>query len=79
MWNVEKSFGMYNVDALTVRQNFTGFFRTWQENNVKRDLSLLDKIHPHRYTLESWMKAKGYDGVKSEDTMKQFADRKSGA
>ena len=78
MWDIEKSFGIDDVNALTVRQNFTGFFRTWQDNNVKRDLSSQNKIHPNRYTLESWMKAKGYDGVKTEDTMKQFADKKSG-
>ena len=40
-------------DALTVKEDFTGFWNMWRDSGgndgvIKRDYELLDKIHPNR-------------------------------
>jgi hypothetical protein len=48
----------------TWRQNFSAWWRYWGEGRaIKRDLKLLDKIHPQRIKrLAEWMKNTGYNG-----------------
>lgn len=40
----------YNSDkgAMTIRENFTGFWNIWKHKVITRDYKLLDEIHPHR-------------------------------
>ncbi|KAF1967447.1 NAD(P)-binding protein [Bimuria novae-zelandiae CBS 107.79] len=49
---------------MTFRENFTPWWRFWGEGKAaKRDLALLDRIHPNRIkSLEEWMRKAGYDG-----------------
>ncbi|KAF4783329.1 NmrA family protein [Colletotrichum scovillei] len=49
---------------MTWRQNFGAWWRFWGEGIVnKRDLELLDRIHPGRIrSLAEWMRKTGYDG-----------------
>ena len=48
--------------GMTWRENFRGTWTKWGNNHVKRDFEVLDKIHPGRLNLESWMRKVGYDG-----------------
>jgi hypothetical protein len=66
----------YNSDlkdpaALTIKQNFTGFWNVWRDsgNNqgvVKRDYALLDEIFPERIrSAEHWFEKEQERGVKA--------------
>lgn len=54
--------------AMTIRQNFTGFWNMWKHsggNNgvIKRDYRLLDEIHPKRIkTAEEWFRKEDVKG-----------------
>jgi len=63
--------------GMTFRQNFTGFWSLWRSNVIQRDYSLLDKIHPERLSLESWMRKVGYNGDKKV-VLKLYEDRSRG-
>ena len=47
----------------TWKQNFTGWWSMWRDDIIKRDLQWIRSIHPNGYTLEKWMKEKGYTGT----------------
>lgn len=59
---------------LTVQQNFSAWWRLYQQSGgnkglLKRDYELLDRIHPQRTrSLKQWMERVGYDG----DTRKEY-------
>jgi hypothetical protein len=58
----------------TYRQNFSGFWNTWKENVVVRDMKILDDILPDRVkSIEEWMKLSGYTGER-ESVLKDYAD-----
>ncbi|CAG8952205.1 hypothetical protein HYFRA_00000945 [Hymenoscyphus fraxineus] len=58
----------------TYRQNFTGFWNTWKEDVVVRDMKLLDEIMPDRVkSIGDWMKLSGYTGERSS-VLKDYRD-----
>ncbi|CAG8972468.1 hypothetical protein HYALB_00001157 [Hymenoscyphus albidus] len=58
----------------TYRQNFTGFWNTWKEDVVVRDMKLLDEIMPDRVkSIGDWMKLCGYTGERSS-VLKDYRD-----
>jgi hypothetical protein len=58
----------------TYRENFSGFWNTWREDVLKRDLTLLDDILPGRIrTLGEWMTVSGYTGERSS-VLKDYRD-----
>jgi len=70
----EEYFGKFKPDALaahedpqgmTFKQNFSGWWAMWRNNIIKRDYDRLNKIHPNRLNLKSWMIKSKYDGTKS--------------
>ncbi|KAF2756012.1 NmrA family protein [Pseudovirgaria hyperparasitica] len=54
--------------VMTMRDNFTGFWRVWQASGgehplIKRDYALLDEIHPERIrTAEEWFRKEDEKG-----------------
>lgn len=65
----------YNSDlkdpaAMTVRQNFTGFWNMWKFSGgnrgvIQRNLQLLDEIHPNRVkSAEEWFRREETRGIK---------------
>lgn len=58
----------YNADpddksTMTIRDNFTGFWRLWKHRIVKRDYALLDEIHPNRMrSAEEWFRKEDQRG-----------------
>ncbi|RDX48932.1 NAD(P)-binding protein [Lentinus brumalis] len=70
----ERPFG---DGSTTWRQNFSGFWSQWRDDVIKRDFEWLRKVNPNGYTLESWMRAKNYRGVKPEPLLKNAEDDKS--
>jgi hypothetical protein len=63
-----------DASLLTVHQNFSAWWRIYQQSGgnkglLRRDYELLDRIHPLRTrSLKQWMERVGYDG----NTKKEF-------
>lgn len=58
----------------TYRQNFSGFWNTWKENVIVRDMKLLDEILPSRVkSIGEWMSLSGYTGERSS-VLKDYRD-----
>ncbi|TVY62693.1 NmrA-like family domain-containing protein, partial [Lachnellula suecica] len=73
---VGHSVGHEDETLQTYRQNFSGFWNTWKENVLVRDLSLLEEILPDRVkSVGEWMKLTGYTGERSS-VLKDYADGK---
>lgn len=53
--------GQY-ADKMTWRENFTGWWRVWRDDVVKRDMEWVKRINPDTEDVETWMKRNGYDG-----------------
>ncbi|KAJ3862611.1 NAD(P)-binding protein [Lentinula novae-zelandiae] len=51
----------------TIRETFAGMFRVWGDDLLTRDMDWIRRVHPTGYTLESWIREKGYDGTLSPD------------
>ncbi|KAJ4000770.1 NAD(P)-binding protein [Lentinula boryana] len=51
----------------SIKENFAGMFRVWGDDLLTRDMEWIRRVHPTGYTLESWIKEKGYDGTLSPD------------
>ncbi|KAH8656190.1 NmrA family protein [Tricladium varicosporioides] len=50
----------------TFRENFSGFWNTWREDVIVRDMNLLDEILPGRVkSVGEWMRLTGYTGERS--------------
>ncbi|KAJ3887936.1 hypothetical protein GG344DRAFT_80252 [Lentinula edodes] len=49
----------------TIRETYAGMFRVWGDNLLTRDMDWIRRVHPTGYTLESWIREKGYDGTLS--------------
>ncbi|KAJ4489986.1 NAD(P)-binding protein [Lentinula aciculospora] len=63
----------------SIGETFSAMYRVWRDNLVTRDMEWIRRIHPTGYTLESWMKEKGYVGNLSPDLkrLKSSAELKS--
>ncbi|KAJ7364011.1 NAD-P-binding protein [Mycena albidolilacea] len=64
-WNnfdsgVNRSIGS---SSMTVKQNFSGFWKTFGDELVKRDLDWVRSVHPGAQTLEDWMRENKYTGA----------------
>ncbi|KAJ8523437.1 hypothetical protein ONZ45_g84 [Pleurotus djamor] len=57
------------VDGSTsARENFSGFWRMWRDDVLKRDMDWVQSVHPNGVTLEAWMKERNYRGSLWTDT-----------
>lgn len=53
----------YEVPAgSTFREAFSGFWATWRDDVIPRDLDLMKRVNPETMSLERWMKETNYDG-----------------
>ncbi|KAJ3826332.1 hypothetical protein F5880DRAFT_1476461 [Lentinula raphanica] len=59
----------------SVRESFAGMFRVWGDNLLTRDMEWIRRVHPGGYTLESWIREKGYDGTLAPD-LRHFVSKK---
>ncbi|KIK64547.1 hypothetical protein GYMLUDRAFT_241087 [Collybiopsis luxurians FD-317 M1] len=61
-----------------LRTVYSAVYNTWRDNILTRDMEWIRKIHPTGFTLESWIKTKGYDGslVPSMTWLPSEAERK---
>jgi nucleoside-diphosphate-sugar epimerase len=65
-----QTLGLNNNTLMTVRENFTAWWKIYQASAgnkglIKRDYELLDKILPDRVkSVEEWMRVTGYTGEK---------------
>jgi len=50
------------MSATTFRTNFGGFWRSWRDAKVMRDMEFVKRIHPGTLSLDQWMREVGYDG-----------------
>ena len=50
--------------TLSWQENFTAFWSMWRDDLITRDWKWLRKTNPKGYTLESWMRAKKYEGLR---------------
>ncbi|KAI0083932.1 NAD(P)-binding protein [Irpex rosettiformis] len=48
--------------TITFRKNFSAWWATYRDDNIKRDMDWIRSVHPDSYTLERWMRENGYDG-----------------
>ncbi|KAE9404537.1 NAD(P)-binding protein [Gymnopus androsaceus JB14] len=46
----------------TIKETFTGMYRVWGADLITRDMEWNRRVHPTGYTLESWIREKGFDG-----------------
>ena len=60
--------------GMTFRQNFSGFWNSWKDDIVHRDMEWLKSTHPGLRSVESWMREHNYDGVK-KGLLKNREDR----
>ncbi|KAF5392753.1 hypothetical protein D9757_000980 [Collybiopsis confluens] len=49
-------------DGPTVGETFAGMWRVWSDDLVSRDMDWIRRTHPTGYTLERYIKEKGFDG-----------------
>ncbi|TBU24021.1 NAD(P)-binding protein [Dichomitus squalens] len=61
----------------TWQQNFTSFWSMWRDDVITRDWEWLKKTNPKGYTLESWMRAKNYQGLPNPALLKNSEDDKA--
>jgi len=62
----------------TIRENFTGFWKTWRCELAKREYALLDELLPGRVkSVKEWMVETGYAGA-YKPVLKDVRDRASG-
>ncbi|KAJ7254242.1 NAD-P-binding protein [Mycena rebaudengoi] len=53
--------------SVTVKQNFSGFWKTFGDELAPRDMDWIRSVHPGTQTLEDWMRDNNYTG--SEGTI----------
>jgi hypothetical protein len=54
-----------------------GFWRQWRDDIIVRDMQWIRAVNPKGHTLESWMRATGYDGNLTFKLLKNVEDRES--
>ncbi|KIK68318.1 hypothetical protein GYMLUDRAFT_154466 [Collybiopsis luxurians FD-317 M1] len=57
---------------------FSAVYNVWRDNILTRDMEWIRKVHPTGFTLETWIKTKGYDGslVPDMNILPSEAERK---
>ena len=71
----ERPFG---DGSITWKENFKGWWALWRYSVVKRDMNWIRKVNPKSHTLESWMRAHGYDGqLNRANVLKNTEDNKT--
>jgi hypothetical protein len=58
----------------TFRQNFSGFWSSWRDDVITRDMAWIRSVHPETHTLESWMRENGYTGEVKINLLKNIED-----
>lgn len=48
--------------STTWGEDFSGWWWTYRDNVLKRDMDWIRSVHPKLQTLEGWMRETGYDG-----------------
>ncbi|KAJ4496042.1 hypothetical protein C8J55DRAFT_568546 [Lentinula edodes] len=51
----------------SIGETFMAMYNVWRDNLVTRDMEWIRRVHTTGYTLESWMKERGYVGNLSPD------------
>lgn len=51
-----------NAPVLTWKENFSGWWSTFRDDILTRDMEWVRRIHPNGHNLESWMRAVNYTG-----------------
>ncbi|KAJ6612836.1 NAD(P)-binding protein [Mycena sp. CBHHK59/15] len=62
--------------SVTIRENFSAFWRVLRDDIIKKDMAWIRSVHPTGYTLESWMREKKYEG-QFESQLKNEQDGKA--
>ncbi|KAF7344188.1 NmrA domain-containing protein [Mycena venus] len=57
---VNRSIG---TGSMTVKQNFSGFWNTFADELVPRNMDWIRSVHPGTQTLEDWMRQNNYTGT----------------
>ncbi|KAF7333752.1 NmrA domain-containing protein [Mycena venus] len=57
----------YGSGSMTVKENFSGFWKVFGDELVPRDMEWIRSVHPGTQTLEDWMRDNNYTG--SEGTI----------
>jgi hypothetical protein len=58
----------------TFRDNFRGWWRTYHDDLLQRDMKWIEQTNPERVTVEKWMRQTGYDGTR-KPLLKNVEDR----
>jgi len=60
--------------TLSWKDNFSGFWRQWRDDILKRDMEWVKRINPHGQTLEGWMRSTNYTGKLDLSLLKGHQD-----
>jgi len=60
---------------ITFRENFSGFWSSFRDDIIKRDMDYLTRIHPNRLDLEKWMREVKYTGDETKPLLKDLDTR----
>jgi NmrA-like family len=52
----------------SVAETYSSMWRMYTDDLLKRDMEWIRRTHPTGYTLESWIREKGYDGTFGPDS-----------
>ncbi|TDL18911.1 NAD-P-binding protein [Rickenella mellea] len=63
--------------STTWKENFTAFWKLWQDDVLKRDMDWIRSVNPGGHTLESWMRTTGYTGQLKTGLLKNAEDGKA--
>jgi hypothetical protein len=59
----------------TFRENFSGFWSSFRDDIIKRDMNYLSQIHPNRLDLDKWMRSVKYSGDEIKPLLKDLDSR----
>jgi hypothetical protein len=59
-----------DTEVTTFRQNFSGFWRVFRDNVIKRDMQWIKRVHSRTHSLEDWMRDHNYTGERKMDILK---------
>lgn len=65
--------------GMTWRQNFTGWWNTFRDDVLTRDMKWIKEVNPNGHTLESWMREVNYTGdyLSNAAVLKDVEDKKT--
>jgi hypothetical protein len=64
--------------STTFRQIFSGWWSSWRDDIVKRNMDWIRKISSDVYTVEKWMREHNYKGEKDFHFLKNTQEQKAG-